>query len=134
MKKPPEPPNENWKPYTPGRREFPPITPELKAQLERVEPSSDGRIKYWPCRVSLRDGRKFENVYVMDAQDYISIWGVWPDEDTGKRSVPIEHVLELDESPNRLPAWAADKLYRAGESGMGYVVFSVRFRDGAVRT
>src|SRR5262249_13038632 len=91
------------------------------------------RIKYRPCSVTLRDGRRFENVYVMAAQDYISTWGVWPEDDSGKRSVPIEQVLSLDESPNRLPAWAADKLYRAGESGMGYRVFSVRCRDGTVQ-
>lgn len=36
----------------------------------------------------------------------------------------------LKESPYRLPAPMASQIYQAGESGMGYTVFTVLFNDG----
>ena len=36
----------------------------------------------------------------------------------------------LAESPRRLPARFANKLYASGESGMGYKIFTVVFADG----
>jgi hypothetical protein len=58
-------------------------------------------------------------------------WGGYPEDDPGKRWIPVEHVLSLRESPSRLPAKFADKLYKSGESGMGFVVFAVRFSDSS---
>ena len=37
----------------------------------------------------------------------------------------------LAESPRRLPAQFANKLYKSGESGMGYTIFTVIFADGS---
>jgi hypothetical protein len=67
----------------------------------------------------------------MDAQSYIHVWGVWPEDDSGKQHIPVEDVAALSESPFRLPLALADQLYRAGESGMGYSAFTLVFRDGA---
>ena len=102
----------------------------LRAQLHRVEPSSDGRCEYRPCRVRLRGGQVRDCVYVVEADRYILGWGIWPEDDPGKDSVRLEDVVEIDESPRRLPAPLANKLYAAGESGMGYVVFTLLLRDG----
>jgi hypothetical protein len=39
--------------------------------------------------------------------------------------VAIQDVTQIADSPVRLPAELANQLYAAGESGMGYVVFTV---------
>jgi hypothetical protein len=44
--------------------------------------------------------------------------------------VSISDVTLIEESPARLAPHLADKLYRAGESGMGYTLFVARLRDG----
>ena len=111
-------------------REFPDIPTELAAQLERIEPSRDGQVYYRPCRAHLRDGRVLDCVYFVDAQQYISIWGVWPTDDVHKRSVDVSEIVRVDESPNRLPVAMANQLYFEGESGMGYTVFVLEFKDG----
>jgi hypothetical protein len=67
---------------------------------------------------------------MIDAQAYINAWGVWPEDDSGKTSIQIEDVASVSESPLRLPVAFANELYRAGESGMGYSIFTVVFSDG----
>jgi hypothetical protein len=44
--------------------------------------------------------------------------------------VDLADVVAIEESRDRLPAQLADDVYEAGESGMGYVIFTVRLRDG----
>ena len=110
---------------------FPPISRGLYAELLRVPASRDGIMEYRPCAVTLDDGREFPCVYVVDQKPYIRAWGVYPDADPAKRSVPMTSVRRIKDSPNRLPAPLADELYRAGESGMGYTIFTVEFRDGS---
>src|SRR5262249_23689908 len=56
-----------------------------------------------------------------------------PEADAGKRHVPLSRVRSIRESPLRLPATLANQLYSAGESGMGYTVFTVEFADGSTR-
>jgi hypothetical protein len=119
-----------WLPYTPGSRTFPELPRELELQLRAIAPSHDGQIEYRPCMATLRDGRVLERVYVVDAQSYISTWGVWPEDDSGKHALDIAEVIRLEESPHRLPPDIADRIYRAGESGMGYAIFTIVFRDG----
>src|SRR5215218_6564247 len=69
-------------------------------------------------------------VYVVDAERYIPAWGIWPEDDPAKDSVPVSDVQGIEESPYRLPAELANKLYDAGESGMGYAAFTLVLRDG----
>jgi hypothetical protein len=80
--------------------------------------------------VTLRSGRTLERVYLVDAEQYIRYWGVWPEADPGKNSLSMGEVVEVDESPHRLPAALANRVYDAGESGMGFCVFTVVLRDG----
>jgi hypothetical protein len=54
-----------------------------------------------------------------------------PDKDPHKRSIEVADIIDLEESPVRMPVLLADKLYAAGESGMGYTIFTLEFRDGS---
>ena len=57
------------------------------------------------------------------------MWGVYPDQDGGKLEARVEDVTSIRQSPSRLPPQFANKLYKAGESGMGYCVFTLLFSD-----
>jgi hypothetical protein len=107
---------------------YPPLSPDLARQLSAV-PASGGI--YRPCSVVLNDGTVDNRVYVVEAAPWFRDWGVWPEDDRGKRSVDIGMVAGINDSPSRLPARFADQLYKAGETGMGYTIFTVRFRNGS---
>ena len=109
---------------------FPRLDASLRRQLEVVQPTTDGATVYRPCVVTLQSGKTRDCVYVMEAESYIRAWGVWPDDDPAKSSVAVDQVASLAESPRRLPAELANKLYAWGESGMGYTMFTVVLRDG----
>jgi hypothetical protein len=105
------------------------ISPELLRAVQKVQPSSDGCQPYRPCSVALRDGSVIDRAYVAEAEDYIGNWGV-PHEDERSSLVDIAEVLTVQESPFRLPPEIADRIYRSGESGMGYTIFQLILRDG----
>jgi hypothetical protein len=108
-----------------------PQLPELvRNALGDIEPSKDGDLSYYPCRVSLRDGSALDAVYIEPEKPYLRMWGVYPEDDRGKRSVSIDEVVTVEDSPLRLPAQFANEIYRNGESGMGYTIFTVFFSDG----
>ena len=86
--------------------------------------------KYYPCQVTLDDGTVMDRVYVVSDQPYYQLWGVWPKDDRGKKEVDIRKVTDISESPSRLPIEIANEIYRAGESGMGYCLFELEFKDG----
>jgi hypothetical protein len=110
---------------------YPPLSSSQAAELSEIATTTDGICTYYPCRVALASGEIIDRVYVVEEQSYLRAWGVEPSEDPAKRSVPIEQVVKIDSSPSRLPADLANELYHAGESGMGYVLFVVVFRDGS---
>ena len=114
-------------------RNYARIPSDLHEQLHQVPASRDGDLEYRPCAVKLDDGSELSCVYVMEQNAYIRTWGVYPEDDPGKRSIPIKSVRWITDSPNRLPAHLANKLYLAGESGRGYTVFTVEFRNGTRR-
>ena len=120
-----------WEPYQPAARTYPVITPTLKQQLGEIGASSDGMMKYWPACATLRDGSNCDRIFFAEASEYIKIWGVWPGDDPGKSEILIGDVISISQSPSRLPKQLADKLYRAGESGMGYVAFEIIYSDGS---
>ena len=113
---------------------YPKLPPELRDALFAIPPSRDGAMAYRPCDVTTADGRTIARVYIVAEQPYIERWGVWPEDDGGKSSVAIEKIREIRESPSRLPPEFANRLYAAGESGMGYHLFTVVFDDGDRRT
>ncbi|MFH1227487.1 MAG: hypothetical protein V1701_06245 [Planctomycetota bacterium] len=113
--------------------DIPRITPQLLEQLRNVKPSIDQFatvIEYYPCKVTLKDGRSFDRVYVQELESYIKHWSIKPTNDTFKYTIPIAEVARIEESPLRLPAKLADKMYQTGESGMGYCVFTLVLEDG----
>jgi hypothetical protein len=113
------------------RPDIPRFPDNLQADLSAVIPSDDGEITYWPCAARMKDGSVVQCVYVVAEGPYIRTWGVYPQQDRGKSYISIQDVDALTESPARLPAKLANKLYHAGESGMGYTIFTVVFADGS---
>ncbi|HLA93869.1 MAG TPA: hypothetical protein VJO36_10070 [Actinomycetota bacterium] len=95
-----------------------------------MEPSKDRGFEYRPCQVVLRTGEVVDRVYVSDARSYINRSGSWPWEATGVLYIPIAEISEIRPSPSRIPARFANEMYRAGESGMGYFVYTLVLRDG----
>jgi hypothetical protein len=112
-----------------GPSRYPKLPPHLAEQLRRVTPSVDRGITYYPCCVRLNDGTKLDRVYLVAEIPFIKIWGVYPDQDRGKAEVLVSNIASVEDSPTRLPAAFANQLYRAGESGMGYSLFTVIFKS-----
>lgn len=110
--------------------DIPGLPKYLREQLARIAPSMDGTLAYHPTQVRLCDGRIIDRVYVVEADAYKHVWGIWPWEDAGKSYIPLEEIEDLWESPSRLPAALATRQYRQGESGMGYCIFMLVLSDG----
>lgn len=113
-----------------GRMAYSPLLPHVREALKSIEPSRDGELVYYPCRAVLKSGEATDTVYIVPEKPYLKHWGVYPENDPGKRWIRIEDLAEVQESPARLPAKFANEIYRSGESGMGYTVFTVVFADG----
>lgn len=113
-----------------GRMEYSTLLPHVREALTNIEPSRDGKLVYYPCRAVLKSGEVFDTVYIVSEKPYVKHWGVYPESDLGKRWVRMEDIAEVQESPTRLPARFANEIYRNGESGMGYTIFTVVFADG----
>jgi hypothetical protein len=107
---------------------FPSLSKEFRTKLRRITPAQS---IYFPVVVTLRTGEQRDAVYLSPAIPWFEQWAVWPDEDAGKRSLSLEDILDFEESPTRLPPEFAEVLYAAGESGMGYQIFQLHFRDGS---
>jgi hypothetical protein len=104
----------------------PPLSPVLAEQLTRVPASHDGDLAYAPCTVRLRSGEVLPRVCMVEESAFTRKWGI----DPKRHFLSPNEVEAIEESPHRLPAPLADEIYAAGESGMGYVVFTVVLRDG----
>ncbi len=110
----------------PAEQKYPVITRALANELKSIEPSYAKHTKLYPCLATLTDGRQIDGVYMLDAGAFLKI------DDLGNRIVlPLARVAHIEDSPTRLPAKIADHIYRAGEYGMGYYVFTLVFADGA---
>jgi hypothetical protein len=114
-------------PREPSR--YPKLPPHLVEQLRRVPPSGDRWITNYPCCVRLNDGTELDRVYLVAEIPFIKIWGLYPDQDRGKAEILVSDIASLMDSPTRLPGIFANELYRAGESGMGYSLFTVIFKS-----
>jgi hypothetical protein len=110
---------------------YSPLSHDLSNLLHLVEPSRAGQMLYFPCEVRLKDGRLLDTVYVEPDDMYIEYWGIYPEDDKHKQSILIDDVIDIRESPMRLPVPFANAIYESGESGMGVHVFTVLFADGS---
>jgi len=113
------------------RPHIPRLSGKLRDDLSAITPSTDADLTYWPCAARMKDGTVLICVYVVPEGPYIRHWGVYPQQDRGKSYISLSDVGAFAESPGRLPARFADKLYKSGESGMGYTIFTVVFADGS---
>jgi hypothetical protein len=120
-----------WRMLAFEKPEFPRLPDKLREDLSTIPPSVDAGLTYWPCAARLKDGTVLACVYVVHEVPYIKQWGVYPQYDRGKSYISVTDVDALADSPKRLPAQFANKLYRRGESGMGYTIFTVVFTDGS---
>lgn len=104
------------------------LSATLAAQLALVPKSHHGHLEYAPCLVRLRSGEVLPRVNLVGAAAFSAWWGNDP-----KRSfLDVAEIASIEESPFRMPAELADIVYEAGESGMGYCIFTVHFRDGRI--
>jgi hypothetical protein len=109
---------------------YPALPDHVREALGAIVASGCDELWYFPCRVTLKDGRILDTVYIEPEMPYLRWWGVYPENDRGKRSVKIGDVAKVEDSPTRLPAQFANQVYDHGESGMGYTIFTVVFSDG----
>ena len=94
-------------------------SPELTREILAIEPSlSTAGEVIRPCSLLMADDTIIPRAYCRENARY-SDDGDWVD--------PAK-VRGVRESPLRLPPRLARKLYKAGESGMGYVVYLLRLR------
>jgi hypothetical protein len=100
---------------------------DVPAQLSKIKPTHDWGNKYYPSEVTLIDGTVIDRVYVAPT----GTWGLQHIEQD-PQYVPIAQVSSIRESPNRLALKLANKLYKSGETGMGYLLFGIRTRLGSV--
>jgi len=109
---------------------YSPLLNHVREALKGIEPSRDGELFYYPCRAVLKSGKACDTVYIVPEKPYIEHWGVYPENDPGKRWIRMEDIAEVTESPIRLPVQYANEIYKNGESGMGYTIFTIVFADG----
>ena len=105
----------------------------LDEQLKTIVPSHADGCELRPCAITLVGGSRRDCAYVVDVTLWRRLFGHPPADPSRCPLVPIEQVVRIAESPLRLPVALADRLYREGESGMGYTLFKVLFADGRSR-
>jgi hypothetical protein len=105
------------------------LSPELNLQLRSIEPSTNFGRMFYPCAVGLKDGSVLRRVYFVDGKTFgsFSHHKNPPEDVPGVRRISSAAVDSIQESPDRLPVRFANLLYREGETGMGYYVFTVVF-------
>ncbi len=120
-------------PYRPAERFFAELSPKLQNQLNQIEPTPDPDMIMYPCRVKMKNGDGHSCVYIADAQDYIDVLRIWPEDQPGDGPILVEDVVDIQESPYRMPTRFAKLLYDAGEASMGSWRYTANFRDGSER-
>lgn len=104
-----------------------PLPERLAEQLALVPATVDHGLHYAPCSVTLHTGEILPRVYIVAEDPFLRYWGL----DPARPTVDVDSIAAIEESPHRLPAALAAELYAAGESGMGYCLFTVDFADGS---
>jgi hypothetical protein len=96
-------------------------SPDVTAAIKAIEPSrTPHNESFWPCELVLDDGHVVPRVICRENARW-SDKGEW---------INPERIIEVRPSSRRLPAALAKKLYSAGESGMGYLIYLLELRSG----
>ncbi len=92
----------------------------LTVAFQRIAPSFTEYV-HRPCTLVLHNGEPVERALcIEEGRGFHTSGWIHPDE-----------VAEVCECKTRLPPHLATKLYRAGESGMGYLLFTLELYSGA---
>jgi hypothetical protein len=121
-----------WKPFTPPSIKLSliaPLSAEQRLLLDKIAPSIHYGQKYYPCALRLADGQEIPCVYIIDASEHANRKCELP-LDFYPDPIPIEKVVDITESPYRLPIYLGQELYKQGESTVGAFSFTVEFSDG----
>lgn len=111
-------------------RIYPKLNPKLKNDLTSIPPIEDEGLVYYPCDVELSNGELINNVVLVKADEFINLWGNWPDEDNAKNEIKIDDVVSILKAQNRLPKHVEIKLSNIHETRMGGVDFRLILTDG----
>jgi hypothetical protein len=107
---------------------FPELGQASQRQLELVEPSvfPTGAVLY-PCSARLKDGANYACVYFVDLATFRQLFrGLEPASIENLFWIPGEQVELIQESPARLPAKFANRIYQA-PGHWGYHSFTLVF-------
>jgi len=105
-------------------RNAPPLRDDLVEQIQGVEPSANGRLLVHPCQVQFASGRIEDRVLVMNAEWFTSVWSV---DHRQWETLSLTDAVSFRESPSRLPAAIANRIYLDGERNMGAYAFELSF-------
>jgi hypothetical protein len=97
-----------------------------KIRPSRDHPTSSSGMFYYPCGVIIRTGLRNDHVLFVNKDDFLKYAG-W----TLKKEFTItpEEVIDIYESPFRLPVALAQEIYDRGETGMGFYRFWIIMND-----
>jgi hypothetical protein len=112
------------------------LSAAIRNRLAHIEPSigmGGADTAHYPCMAILKSGKEIPCVCLVERNLYMHTWGLEPHDDPHKKSVRVEDVASVASSASRLPPAFANRLYASAESGMGYHVFIVQFRNGSAR-
>ena len=98
-------------------------------QLMRISPNTIENLNIYPCDITLQDGSRLDRVAVAERRFWKPLWGHIL-RDPNNKTIDAIEIVEVRESEWRIPKEHADRLYSAGESGMGYTFFVAEFSDG----
>jgi len=109
--------------------DIPQLAAVLDSQLALIEPSITASGCYvYPGAATLKDGTFLNCVYFATTSAYHRVYGSdHPSSNPSALWISPRDVASIRQSPARLPAKFANEIYRAGESGMGYYMFTVQF-------
>ncbi|MFC4347010.1 hypothetical protein ACFO5Q_04060 [Kordiimonas lipolytica] len=126
----PEMIEESQRQYAKWYAGLPKLSGKMLAQLQSIEPSNGFAGNWYPCSIELEDGSILENVYLIDgrSQENASYYGSW--DQYLKNPQLSARIKAIRSSPNRLPKKHREFLYRIGESGMGYMHFTLVTNEG----
>jgi hypothetical protein len=110
--------------------EAPLLPPDLLEQVESVPISVHPFFDYRPCRVTLRDGRVLDRVYLSEVRLYYTQLVSDPHSPAPGQMIDMREVVKVEESPDRLPIDFANKMYLHGESSIGLRRFKLELKDG----
>lgn len=110
---------------------YQPLPKRIQDELRQIASSQySDELMLYPCRAVLKNGETLNAVYIVPENPYMKYVGIYPEADKAKKSIRIEEIAHVENSPWRLPARFANEIYLLGESGMGYTIFTVAFSDG----